>query len=127
MKIGIDFGGVIIKASEGEPFNAQNGINLEVDNALFIIEKLLNGNEVWIISKASKRVQNFTREWLSLVNFYSRTKFHPQNLIFCEKRSEKAKICEQLKLDCFIDDNTEIIESLENIVDQRIHFTNDSI
>ena len=123
MKVGIDFGGVIVKASEGEDFNSSDGLQIEVKNAIDTIKILGRKNEIFIISKASPRVQIFTREWLSVVGFYQRTGFRPENLFFCEKRKEKSRICSQLKIDCFIDDSFEVIESLVTIVKTPIHFS----
>ena len=116
MKIGIDFGGVIVRASEGEDFNPELGENIAVPDCLESIAELAREHEIYIISKASRRVQSFTRQWLSKVNFYRVTSFAPSNLIFCEKRTEKAVICQSLGIDWFIDDNQEVIDSLLGIV-----------
>ena len=94
MKIGIDFGGVIVQASEGEDFNPGLGVNIAVPGSIESIAELCLEHEVYIISKASRRVQGFTRRWLSTVHFYRATSFLPSHFIFCEKRSEKARICE---------------------------------
>jgi len=122
MRIGIDFGGVIVRASEGQDFNSSDGLDIENPNAIESISRLSELHQLWIISKASKRVENFTREWLSEVKFYSQTSFLPQNILFCEKRSNKKGICENLKLDYFIDDNSEVISSLRGVVPNLLHF-----
>lgn len=122
MKIGIDFGGVIVRASEGQDFNSADGLGIEASNAIESISCLSKSHELWIISKASKRVERFTREWLSEVKFYSQTSFLPQNILFCEKRSDKKGICESLKLDYFIDDNSEVISSLKGVVPNLLYF-----
>lgn len=122
MKIGIDFGGVIVQASEGEDFNPGLGVNIAVPGSIESIAELCLEHEVYIISKASRRVQGFTRQWLSTVHFYRATSFLPSHLIFCEKRSEKARICQSLGIDWFVDDNQEIIASLSGIVPNTILF-----
>jgi len=99
MKIGVDFGGVIVKASEGEPFNSKDGLKIEQHGAIKALSSLNKDNEVFIVSKASQRVQSFTREWLSVIGFYQKTNFRPENLFFCQKRKEKLDICLNLKND----------------------------
>lgn len=126
MNIGIDFGGVIVTPSEGSEFDAQAGLSIEVVGAINAIAKLNVNHNVWIVSKASKRVQHFTREWLNTVHFYQATSFNPANLIFCEKRAQKAFIAQQIALDIFIDDNAEVIASMKNCVALPLHFIADT-
>ena len=122
MKIGVDFGGVIVKASEGESFDSNDGLKIEMKDAIATISSLSKNNEIFIISKASKRVQLFTRDWLSVVGFYKQANFKPENLYFCEKRKDKVAICLSLGIDCFIDDNLEVINSLKGKVSKVIYF-----
>ncbi len=122
MKIGIDFGGVIVQASEGEGFNPDLAEAIAVPDSIESITELAKEHEIFIVSKASRRVQSFTRQWLATVNFYQTTSFIPSNLVFCEKRSEKASICKKLGIDWYIDDNHEVISSLAGIVQNTTSF-----
>ena len=74
MKIGIDFGGVIVKASEGEAFDPKLGEAIAMPGALNSISSLSKEHEIYIVSKASRRIQNFTREWLSLIHISEPTR-----------------------------------------------------
>ena len=50
--------------------------------------------------------------WLDKINFYERTSFLKDNVIFCEDYSDKAKIVEKLKINVFIDDHIKVIQSM---------------
>jgi len=118
MRIGIDFGGVIVKPADGDnPFDAELGLKIEQPNSISTIKTLINslGAEVWIISKASKATQNETRKWLNFVRFYQKTGFSPSNLVFCGKRSEKEGICSNLEIQYFVDDSKEVLDYM-NVV-----------
>ncbi|HOB63479.1 MAG TPA: hypothetical protein PKI41_15375 [Candidatus Competibacteraceae bacterium] len=122
MKIGIDFGGVIVQASKGEDFNPELAEVIAVPESIKTIAELAKEHEIFIVSKASRRVQAFTRQWLATVNFYQKTSFNPSNLLFCEKRSEKAIICKENAIEWFVDDSSEVISSLSGIVPNTILF-----
>jgi hypothetical protein len=119
MRIGIDFGGVIVMPSDGNtPLNTNLGLQIEISNAIDTIQYLIQDlkSEVWIISKASKPTQIATREWLGNVKFYQKTNFNATNLRFCSKRSEKLNICKPLGITHFIDDNIEVLQALQGTV-----------
>ncbi len=115
MKIGLDFGGVIVKIAEE---NLSKGDFIEEVNAISSISKLINDyeNEVWIISKASKSTQAATRVWLNKVKFYKNTGFISSNLFFCSKRHEKRELCKPLGITHFIDDNIEVLQALKGLI-----------
>ena len=120
MNIGIDFGGVIIKAAHSQEFlRPEHGESLlqhhdAIENFARLVQ--LTENTVWIISKASPTTQRYTREWLDGVNFYQRTGFLSSNLSFCSKRAEKHAICQSLHISHFIDDNESTLASLKGLV-----------
>ena len=119
MKIGIDFGGVIVKpANKNNPFNSSAGLKIEMPNAISTIQYLIHdlNTEVWIVSKASKSTQLATRNWLNDVKFYQTTGFNVANLKFCAKRSEKLNICLPLEITHFVDDNIEVLEYLKGTI-----------
>ncbi len=118
-RIGLDFGGVIVRPVEGNvPLNPGDGMGLVMPGAFEAITELvsiLQGN-VWIISKASRPTQAATRAWLSQTGFYRQTGFSPGNITFCEKRSDKAALCRAFHLTHFVDDHEEVLEHLAGIV-----------
>ena len=129
MKVGIDFGGVIVKPADGNHFFDSNlGLDIEQPNAIATIAYLIAvlDVEVWIVSKASISTQKQTRAWLNLVDFYSKTNFHPANLRFCAKRSEKFDICRELEIEYFLDDTLEVLEYMEGSVPNRYLFGKES-
>jgi hypothetical protein len=128
MKIGIDFGGVIVKPADGDsPFDPTRGRAIEQNNAIESIAELIKrpNNEVWVISKASKSTQSSTRSWLNVVDFYQRSGFIETNLLFCSKRSEKRDICEPLGITHFIDDNLDVLTALSGLAPNLYLFGHD--
>ncbi|OUS27547.1 hypothetical protein A9Q99_13955 [Gammaproteobacteria bacterium 45_16_T64] len=129
MKIGIDFGGVIVKPADGDsPFDPDMGQSIEQTGAIESISKLIKSlnAEVWIISKASKSTQIATRSWLSKVGFYQETGFIASNLLFCSKRTEKRILCEPLGLTHFIDDSEEVLDVLTGLIPNLFIFGNEN-
>lgn len=125
MRIGIDFGGVIVRQTLGNsPIDADAGLELMIPSAFECITKLVTISEgnVWIVSKASMATQIATRIWLGKTGFYKLTGFNPAHIHFCAKRREKAEICLQLKLTHFIDDSEEVIQSLIGLVPNLYQF-----
>lgn len=94
MKVGIDFGGVIVR-SEGEhqPFEPVKGKEWEQPGAINSIQSLVNtfGDDVWIISKASKKTQYATREWFANVRFFSENWFFLGGWCFVRNERKKEK------------------------------------
>ena len=124
-KIGLDFGGVIVKTSNGDtPINPKLGLFLEQNNAFISIKTLIEkyDGRVWIISKASKATQSATREWLSITCFYKKTGFQPANLYFCDQREEKLPIAQSLGITHFIDDRISVLEHLKGKIPNLYHF-----
>ncbi|MCH2232295.1 MAG: hypothetical protein MK105_18310 [Crocinitomicaceae bacterium] len=127
-RIGIDFGGVIVKPSNEEnPLNPDFGLDIQQDGAIESIKELvlMSKSNLWIISKASKPTQHLTRKWLNKVNFYQKTGFYASNLLFCCKRSEKAKLSQPLNLTHFIDDRLDVLENLKDLIPNLFLFGKD--
>jgi hypothetical protein len=120
MRIGIDFGGVIVRPACGDtPMDFVGGSEIMMPKAFDVIAELvsLSDGNVWIVSKASSPTRSATRRWLDQTQFYQKTHFHPSNVLFCEKRAEKRQIAMELELTHFIDDNAEVIAHLQDVVD----------
>ena len=110
-RVGYDIGGVIID-------DLKNG-GTEVPGAFDTIAKLVNkfgADNNFIISKAAKE-PTATRSWLLTNNFYGRTGFDPENLLFCHERHEKAGLAHKLGLDCFMSDRADVLRPM---IDTRL-------
>jgi len=125
MKIGIDFGGVIVKSAVGNTsIDLRSGLNLMIPGAFEGIAELvtMSSGNIWIVSKASHATQVATRDWLHQTQFYKITNFTPGNIYFCEKRHEKKEICQLLGLTHFIDDSPDVIDHITGIVPNIYQF-----
>ena len=126
VRIGIDFGGVIIQndaliqtGQTGEVFlDSDDCENLAQPFAIEVIRDLVStfDGRIWIVSKAKTQMQERTQAWLTAVNFFSRTALEANHLRFCTQREEKATICAELGITHFIDDSMSIIQILRGIV-----------
>ena len=120
MKLGIDVGGVIIKAGDRNIPNSDTFLFREdytnspaVDGVLEMLPRLHKEFELYIISKCGRKIELRTRDWL---------KAHKVDLLisedrwnFCKRRHEKAPIAETLVLDCFIDDRLQVLSYMSSV------------
>jgi len=130
MKLGIDFGGVIIKPLQSEKLLFSNcGKEIMQEDAFLVIGKLnkIMQEGIWIISKASTITKSETLQWLNINSFYQETNFVPSNIVFCSKRIDKVKIIQDIGLDYYIDDNEETILSLLGIVPNLFYWGSKNI
>lgn len=134
LKVGLDIGGVIVdgnsllaNATEGaeeelssdlhEGFMAEEGflrtpqVSGAFDGVAALVRKLGPEN-VFLVSKAGRKVEQKTREWLDAKQFFEKTSLLPENLIFCRERSEKAGICERLEISFMVDDHFDVLKHL---------------
>lgn len=81
------------------------------------------GDEMYLVSKAGRRVEDRTRQWLQYIDFFGRTGINDQNMHFCRKRSEKLPIAQELQLTHFIDDRRDVLDLMPSLM--RIWFTFD--
>jgi hypothetical protein len=117
--IGVDFGGVIIDESLSErridkKHNAIHDMDICMEGAFEGVKKLveLAHGRLWIVSKANNLRQKRTLDWLSKVNFYTKTGLKKDNVIFCRKRKDKVNICLDLNINYFIDNKEHVIQLL---------------
>jgi hypothetical protein len=129
MRIGLDFGGVIVKphhSNDAEDTSLKGTGQIEVahDGMLDGVRAMVTqtGGAVWIISKARPKMQEATRAWLNAVNFFSQTGMPPENLRFCLERSEKKGICEELAITHYVDDRIHIMQILRYSVPHLFMF-----
>ncbi len=129
MRIGIDFGGVIVRLNRDGSIDPNDGNSIAQTGVFPAFEKIVDytdGN-TWIISKASPDIQKIVNHWLELTGFFKRTRLLPGHLIFCETRKEKTSICRNLDIDYFIDDNEEVLEYMIGIVPNLFLFGGDTM
>lgn len=127
-RIGLDVGGVLINTLNDDPSTSFFGDNYihttPVQGALEAVSTLiqiLGADNVFIISKASKKTQRKTLLWLAAHNFFS-AGFSSCNLHFCDAWAEKASIARQLRLNCFVDDRIDVLNYMHGIVRHRVWF-----
>ena len=122
-RIGIDFGGVIVRnlhedTGEDTSLNNFSGAEAARDGAFDAIRPLCSAcdGRVWIVSKAVPRMQERTMFWLQCVDFFSRTGLLPDHVRFCLQRENKASICRNLEISHFIDDRVHVMQILRGVV-----------
>ncbi|MFZ2836370.1 MAG: hypothetical protein WAZ21_03545 [Candidatus Saccharimonadales bacterium] len=129
-RIGLDVGGVIIDAIgndgtdtdlRGDNFMKTTPVAGTYDAVKQLVEWYGSDN-VFIVSKCGEVIEDKTRQWLAGNDFYGYTGFNPENLIFCRTRAEKAPIVQELELTDFVDDHTDVLEYMQDIVDNRYLF-----
>lgn len=123
MKIGLDFGGVIVGlrdnlSREDTSLDRADGVESARYGAIDGIRAMVTqtGGSVWIVSKAGARMQETTRKWLDSVDFFSQTGMARENLRFCLERSEKEAICKSLDISHFVDDRIHVMQILRHAV-----------
>lgn len=123
IRIGLDFGGVIVKAhgsnaSEDTTIVAGHRMEAVQDGAINGIKTMVSitGGAVWIVSKAGPKMQQVTREWLDAIDFYSKTGIARDHLHFCHERPQKEAICKSLNITHFVDDRLHIMQILRHCV-----------
>ena len=131
-RLGIDIGRVLIAAEgphgEDTAFiggSLQDALDTPPYEGMFdavvpLVEKF--EGRVWLVSKCGPSVQAKSRAWLRHHRFFERTGIAPENLRFCLQRPQKADHCRQLRITHFIDDRTDVLHHLQDIVPNRYLF-----
>jgi hypothetical protein len=128
-RLGVDIGRVII-AGDGPDTSFVGGSEEDALRAPAIagaFEALARlrvrfDGRVWLVSKCGARVQARTHAWLDHHRFFEETGIERAHLRFCRARHEKAPICGELRITCFIDDRLDVLDALEGIVTTRLLF-----
>ena len=105
IKIGIDFGKTIGLIENESPYP-------DCISTINFLKNKFGSDNIYIISKAKTEMSDKILNWLDKINFYKRTSFLKNNVIFCENYSDKALIVEKLKINIFIDDHIKVIQSM---------------
>lgn len=131
-RLGIDIGRVLIAAEgphgEDTAFiggSLQDALDTPPCEGMFeAVAPLVDKFEgrVWLVSKCGPSVQAKSRAWLRHHRFFERTGIAPENLRFCLQRPQKADHCRQLRITHFIDDRTDVLHHLQDIVPNRYLF-----
>ena len=119
MRIGIDFGGVIVpnqtdNNKDENPFfdfTCERFLTVEEsEGARTVLERLAKqGHQLHLVSKAGTKMQKRTLQWLSKNQFIG-TIFEPTRIHFCEKRAEKRDICKKQEISLLIDDRSDVLK-----------------
>lgn len=123
MRIGLDFGGVIVRGrdhAQGEDTDIGDGDGAQVANvgAFEAVSQLVSACDgcVWIVSKAGPKMQVRTLAWLEAVSFFTRTGLSADHVKFCLQREDKKVICSDLGLSHFVDDRIHVMQILLHTV-----------
>ncbi|HKS17048.1 MAG TPA: hypothetical protein VJU16_07030 [Planctomycetota bacterium] len=131
MKLGIDIGRVIIAPGDDNADTSflrgslEDALRTPPNEGMFdAVPELVRRFEgrAWLISKCGPKIQDKTRRWLDHHRFFERTGIPPKNLRFCLLRPQKADHCRELGITHFIDDRTDVLEALSEIVPSRFLF-----
>ena len=125
-RLGLDIGRVLITPSDGPaPDTSFFGESLEaaLETPLFpgmfdVVPTLVSrfGGRVWLVSKAGRRIEERTRQWLVHHRFFERTGMRADNVRFCRDRPGKEPICRELRLTHFVDDRLDVLGYLRGTV-----------
>jgi hypothetical protein len=77
---------------------------------------------VWVVSKGGPRIQKLNENWLDRHDFDASTGINSNHLVFCRQRSKKATRCAELGITHFVDDRSDVLETMEGIVGHRFMF-----
>lgn len=115
--LGIDIGNVIIAggsaAADTDFFTGDHLRTPAMPGAFDVIARLVRerfGERVYLVSKAYKRVEKRTIEWLQHHDFAKATGIAPERWHFVRERIEKGPLCGRLGITHFIDDKAENLE-----------------
>ncbi|WP_312318383.1 hypothetical protein [Stenotrophomonas sp.] len=132
MKLGIDVGRVLISPGDDSTPDTsfiagslENALNTPpMDDMFQVVPALVErfAGEVWIVSKCGQRIQDRTMQWFEHHRFFERTGIGRANVRFCLQRPEKAVHCRALGITHFIDDRTDVLQAMEEVVSHRYLF-----
>lgn len=128
-RLGIDIGRVLI-AGDGPDTSFIGGSDDDamrapaMEGAFESVARLVARYEgrVWLVSKCGPRIQARSRRWLERHAFFETTGVRPDRLRFCRERREKAPICLELGITCFVDDRADVLAAMAGTVATRILF-----
>jgi hypothetical protein len=120
--LGVDIGGVIIdRINNGTDtsFFTNNYLKTTAVPGVFDALRQLRdkkfGENIYLVSKCGKVVQDKTLHWLQYNNFYDKTGINYDHVHFCRQRHEKAGICQKFGITHFVDDRLEVLGNLISV------------
>lgn len=122
--LGIDIGNVIINHrlvdKNDSVLYEERYSTIPASEGVFDSIKKLNDEKfhgnIFLISKCTGWAQTKILEWLKDNDFYEKTGVKPENVLFCQERHEKDKICRNNNIAYFIDDRLEVLSyMIENV------------
>ncbi len=122
--LGIDIGNVIINHrlvdKNDSVLYEEHYSTIPASEGMFDSIKKLNDQKfhgnIFLISKCTVWAQAKILEWLKDNDFYEKTGVKPKNVLFCQERYEKDKICRENNIAYFIDDRLEVLSYMtENV------------
>lgn len=131
--LGVDIGGVIIQKAQGgddDPvsFFGDNWLSTPSEPGVLetlhhlISSGIISSNNVYLVSKCGSQFQQKTLQYLNHIDFFPKTGIKPENVRFCEERADKAKICESLLINHFVDDSLSVLRNLLAIPNMKTRF-----
>jgi len=125
--LGLDIGRVVMCPADddGRPdtsfLDLPDDQALEVPAAPFLWDVLPEivsrfSGRVWLVSKAGARIESLTRRWLAHHRFFERAGMIDGAVRFCRRREEKRSHAISLRLTHFVDDRSDVLESLRGVV-----------
>jgi hypothetical protein len=132
-RLGIDIGRVIIDGAShpdgGDTafFNGDEATMLatpEMAGSIDAIATLVSqvDGRVWLVSKASPKIQAKTLRWLDEHDFYRRTGLPRDQVRYCRAWADKRIHCVELELTHFVDDHPEVHEAIRGAVEHQYFF-----
>jgi hypothetical protein len=82
---------------------------------------------VWLVSKASPKIEAKTLRWLDAHDFYRRTGLPRDQVRYCRARADKRNHCVDLELTHFVDDHPEVHEAIRGTVQHQYFFGPQSV
>jgi len=127
MRIGIDFGRVIMGAARPDGSADTSFLSGSEERAmetpaeagaLDVLRELCQAanGDVWIVSKCGPRIEQRTRRWLAHNALFGQTGIAADHVRFCRERREKRVHCSELALTHFVDDRRDVLEHLRGLV-----------
>ena len=126
LKIGIDIGGVLRSRRSSAESQVTTLPQPPNPHALQVTTNLVRkyGKEnIYIVSKCAEESEDAMFSWLRDNGVFDEVGVDPQNVYFCRLRTDKAPIARDLKLEYFVDDRAEVLESMRGIVNRRVMYS----
>eukprot|EP01126_Amoeba_proteus_P035195 TRINITY_DN3539_c0_g2_i8.p1 TRINITY_DN3539_c0_g2~~TRINITY_DN3539_c0_g2_i8.p1 ORF type:complete len:153 (-),score=37.54 TRINITY_DN3539_c0_g2_i8:285-743(-) len=97
------------------------------DDVIEVLSDLLRSNfltprDVFLVSKCGGKYKEKTMSFLEMKQFFSRTGILKSNVHFVEERADKAPVCENLQINCFVDDSLTVLRHLIPVKCVQVRF-----